>query len=172
MRKVTPQAYKEVHLQLRIDQFFYQLMAFQYKGDPGNKPFMQRLFYWKAAVSIISEHPLIGVGAGDLQHAFDAYFKNELSELTSEYWYHTHNQYLTYFVIAGIFAFLLFIISVLYPFILFLKQDLILALAQLVLLMSFITEDTLETQPGVTMYVLFIALGIALFNSEKKDVEV
>ena len=158
------------NLKLRIDQFFYQMMAFQYKGDPGNKPFLQRLFYWKGALSLISENFWFGVGAGDLQDEFNAFFASELQSLNSDYWHHTHNQYLTYFVVAGVFAFFIFIGAVIYPFVLFIKRDWILAMAQLVLLISFISEDTLETQPGVTMYVVFIGLGIAYFNSKKNGV--
>ena len=158
------------NLQFRIDQFFYQLMAFYYKRDPDNKPILQRIFYWKGAVSIIKENPVLGVG-GDIQNEFNAYFKNETSELGDKYWLHSHNQYLTYFVVAGIFGFIGFMWAVFYPFRIYLKENIILTLAQTVMLISFITEDTLETQPGVTMYVLFLALGITLLNNKKDSLK-
>ncbi len=151
------------NLQFRIDQFFYQIMAFNIQEDPGNKPFVQRYYYWKGAFSIIKQYPLFGVGAGDIQHSLTTYFKNEASELGSEYRHHTHNQYLSYFIISGVFGFLLFLWAVFYPLKLS-KQNEILMFAQLILLISFISEDTLETQPGVTLYVLFLALAIALYK--------
>lgn len=158
------------NLQFRIDQFFYQMMAFYYKRDPDNKPILQRLFYWKGAINIINENPILGVG-GDIQHEFNSYFESETSELAHQYWHHSHNQYLTYFVVGGILGFLGFLWAVFYPFRIYLKENLILTMAQLVMLISFITEDTLETQPGVTMYVLFLALGITLLNGRKKDLD-
>ena len=90
----------------------------------------------------------------------------------NEYWYHTHNQYLTYFVIGGIFGYLLFMWAVFYPLSLYFRKNILLLLVQLVILFSFITEDTLETQPGVTMYVLFLAMAISLFKKEEAPIEV
>jgi len=160
--------YRWNNLQFRIDQLFYQLMAYYYQDDPGNKPFLQRYYYWKGGVSIIKEHPFFGVGTGDIQDSLNDYFKNEVSEMGSEFRHHTHNQYLSYFITSGVFGFLLFLWAVFYPLKLNRKHSKILLLAHIVLLISFITEDTLETQPGVTLYVLFIALAIALYNGNKE----
>jgi hypothetical protein len=160
------------NLHLRIDQFFYQLMSYYYKNNPSGKPFLQRIFYWKGAVSIISENPILGVG-GDIQNEFNSYFKSEANNLGDQYWRHSHNQYLTYFVVGGLIGFIAFLWAVFYPLWIYRKENIILVLAQLVLLISFISEDTLETQPGVTMYVLFLAFGITLLNgkgSNKVDV--
>lgn len=154
------------NLKLRIDQFFYQIMSFQNEGNPGNKPFLQRLFYWKGAISIIGNNFFFGVG-GNIQDEFNTYFKSQASELGNKYWLHSHNQYLTYFVVGGLVGFLLFLWAVFYPLVIYAKKNLLLTLFQVILLISFITEDTLETQPGVTMYVLFLALGIALLNYKK-----
>jgi len=154
------------NLELRIDQLFYQLMAYYYQNDPGNKPFLQRVYYWRAAIEIIASNPFYGVGVGDIQVEFNKYFASEVKELDQKYWHHTHNQYLTYFVISGIFGFLAFLWAVFYPLSMYIKRNSILALAQIVLLFSFLSEDTLETQAGVTLYVLFLALAIALFNEK------
>ena len=157
------------NLQLRIDQLFYQMMAHYYQDDPGNKPFLQRIYYWFGAIEIIKTNPILGVGVGDIQIEFDKYFKSELKSLGNQYWHHTHNQYLTYFVISGVIGFLLFIWAVFYPLTLYIKRNSILALAQIILLISFLSEDTLETQPGVTLYVLFAAMAISLFSYKDKE---
>ncbi len=157
------------NLELRIDQLFYQLMAHYYQKDPGNKPLLQRMYYWRGAIEIIASKPILGVGVGDIQDEFDMYFASEVKEMDQKYWHHTHNQFLTYFVISGIFGFLAFLWAVFYPLSIYIKRNSILALAQIVLLISFLSEDTLETQPGVTLYVLFLSLAIALFNEKNKD---
>lgn len=160
------------NLQLRIDQIFYQLMAHYNRNDPNNKPLLQRLYYWRGAIDIISSHPILGVGSGDIQVEFDRYFEREVKELKPQYWHHTHNQYLTYFVISGVFGFLAFLWAVFYPLSIYLKRNSILALAQIVLLISFLSEDTLETQAGITLYVLFLALGISLFNEKDEKLKI
>lgn len=159
------------NLELRIDQFFYQLMSFYYNKNPSGKPFLQRIFYWKGAFSIIKKNPILGVG-GDIQDEFNLFFKTEASNLGDEYWHHSHNQYLTYFVVGGLVGFLAFLWAVFYPLKKYLRQNIILTLAQVVMLISFISEDTLETQPGVTMYVLFLALGISFLNGRSQELNV
>lgn len=163
--------YKWNNLHLRVEQFFYQLMAFRYQSDHGNKPFLQRFYYWGAAFEIIESNPVFGVGAGDIKTEFNRFFESNKTKIGEGYRYTTHNQYLTYFVSAGIIGFILFIIAVFYPLSVYIKRNYILSFAQLILLISFIAEDTLETQPGVTMYVFFIALGIALFNDPGSKTE-
>jgi len=155
------------NLKLRIDQFFYQIMSYQNEGNPGNKPFVQRIFYWKGALSIIEDNFFFGVG-GDIQDEFNKYFEIQANTMGIKYRLHSHNQYLTYFVVGGLFGFLLFLWAVFYPLVFYIRKNLLLTLFQVVLLISFITEDTLETQPGVTMYVLFLALGITLLNPKNK----
>ena len=105
-----------------------------------------------------------GVGTGDIQDEFDAFYQADHSELSPKYRIRTHNQYLSYFVTNGILGFLLFLYAVAYPFVRFTKTDLILAIAQFILLFSFLSEDTLESQPGVTLYIFIISLGIVSSN--------
>lgn len=158
------------NLELRTDQFFFQLYAMVNQNNPGGKPLMQRLYYLEGSFAIIENNFLFGVGTGDIQDEFDSYYRNEHSELKSQYRVRTHNQYLTYFITLGIFGFIWFLIATVYPLIRFSRISLILAVAQFVLLLSFLTEDTLETQPGVTLYAFIIALGMIAINLNKSEI--
>jgi len=154
------------NLEFRIDQFFFQINAITKQNNPEGKSFVQRIYYLDAAINIIKNNFFIGVGTGDIQDEFDAFYQADNSKLPPKYRIRTHNQYLSYFVTNGILGFLLFLYASAYPFVRFSKSSLILAIAQFILLFSFLSEDTLESQPGVTLYVFIIALGIVSSNYE------
>ena len=158
------------NLELRIDQFFFQFYAVVNQKNPGGKPFVQRLYYLEGAFSIIENNFFTGVGIGDIQDEFDNYYREDQSELQSQYRVRTHNQYLTYFITLGIVGFLWFLYATIYPLVLFSRINFILAVSQFILLLSFFSEDTLETQPGVTLYAFIIALGILTINSKKSEI--
>jgi len=120
-------------------------------------------------LTIINNNLITGVGTGDIQDEFDNYYRQDQSELKSQYRVRTHNQYLTFFITLGIFGFIWFLYATIYPLLLFSRINLILFVSQMVLLLSFLTEDTLETQPGVTLYAFIIALGILAINSKKPE---
>ena len=158
------------NLELRIDQFFFQFYAMVNQKDPGGKPLVQRLYYLEGAISIIENNFFIGVGTGDIQDEFDKYYREDQSELQPQYRVRTHNQYLTFFITLGVFGFIWFLYATIYPLVKFHRVNFILAIAQFILLLSFLTEDTLETQPGVTLYVFIITLGILTMNSKKSEI--
>jgi len=158
------------NLELRIDQFFFQLFAMVNKKNPDGKPILQRLYYLEGAFSIIKNNFFFGVGTGDIQDEFDNYYRKDQSELEAQYRVRTHNQYLTFFITLGIFGGIWFLYATIYPLFIFSRFNFILAVSQFVLLLSFLTEDTLETQPGVTLYVFIIALGIIAMDLNKSEV--
>jgi hypothetical protein len=156
------------NLELRIDQFFYQLSAIINQKNPGGKPFVQRIYYLEASFFIIKNNFFTGVGTGDIQIAFEDYYKSIGTQMPDRYWVRTHNQYLTYFITNGILGFLFFIYATTFPLIRFIKTSFILAISQFILLFSFLSEDTLESQPGVTLYIFIIALGIVFIDNENR----
>jgi hypothetical protein len=159
------------NLELRVDQFFFQLHSMVEQKNPGGKPFVQRIFYLKASFFIIKNNFFAGVGTGDIQIAFEDYYQDVHTNMPTQYWVRTHNQYLTYFITNGILGFLFFIYATTYPLVRFIKTSFILALSQFILLFSFLSEDTLESQPGVTLYIFIIALGIIIGNASDKSTE-
>lgn len=158
------------NLEFRINQLFFQFYAMAYQKDPGGKPIVQRLLYLKAAFSIIENNFITGVGTGDIQDAFNNYYEKNESELKPQYRVRTHNQFLAFFITLGIFGFIWFSYATIYPLFIFVKNNFILAVAQFVLLLSFLTEDTLETQAGITLYIFIIALGIIDMNRRKSEI--
>jgi hypothetical protein len=109
------------------------------------------------------------VGTGDVLSAFNEQYQKQNDGLNSHYQLRTHNQYLTLILTFGFFAWL-FIPYMIYILIKSAKRYSLIALIfTLILLLSFLSEDTLETQAGVTFAAFFSAwwLGAPLWTSEK-----
>lgn len=127
--------------------------------NPNDKTLFQRLSYWEAGWHIFKENFLIGVGTGDIQESFDTYYIESESRLNPENRHRSHNQYLTIAVCFGILGLLLFLGFLFLPLILLKKPIEFLHLIFLVLMcLSFLPEDTLETQSGISFFALFYSL--------------
>ncbi len=144
----------------------YQLVNNQ---DPNGNSLLERLEYWKAASGILSSNLLIGVGTGDVQDAFDQYYVRTSSPLHEENRNRAHNMYLTIaltFGIPGLVLFLAFHGHFLMTA--FQRKEVIAVMFLTVALISFLMEDTLETQTGVTFCALFYAIFASRIPSTKE----
>jgi O-antigen ligase len=107
-------------------------------------------------LNIFLQHFWTGVGTGDVQKAFDEEYGQENSRLSKEFRHRGHNQYLTFALTFGIGGFLFFIFSLFYPIFKMKKQsDYFYATFFVIAFISMLTEDTLETQAGVTFFAFF-----------------
>ncbi|CAN5479633.1 hypothetical protein BH11BAC1_BH11BAC1_18390 [soil metagenome] len=111
---------------------------------------------WKIAADLISEHPVIGVGIGDI--------KEELVKKYEEYNYQygiinrisPHNQFLHTAVILGLIGVLLLIYMLATAFLLAWKNvDWIYVLFIMIISLNAITESILERQAGILFFVFF-----------------
>ena len=127
--------------------------------NPSGHSLLERLEYWKTALEIIKENPIIGVGTGDVNDQFLSKYDELKSPLTEERRLRAHNSYLTETVTFGILG-LVFFISWLLDFLYqqFKLQQLFGVVFMLVAISTFLIEDTLETQMGVTFFALFYAV--------------
>ena len=119
-----------------------------------------RLEYWKVAFDIIEDNPFFGVGTGDIQNEFNNIYESDQSVLNNkDYWRRSHNQYLSTWVQLGIPGLLLLLVVLFFP--LFQrgnhKNFLFMVFIALISL-SMLTEDTLETQAGATLFTIFYSL--------------
>ena len=131
----------------------------QNSQDPNGHSLLQRFEYWKTAWHIIEKNWLLGVGTGDVQDAFDNQYARDKSPLLPEYRLRAHNNYLTSWVSFGLLGFISFGGMVFY----FLNyqwktQHFLPVVFILVAIVTFILEDTLETQTGVSFFAFFYGL--------------
>lgn len=137
-------------------------MQIEYSDNPNGHSLLQRLEYWKAAKNIIAKNWIFGVGTGDIDDAFKKYYVSSHSKLTFENQHRSHNQFMTSWITSGIFGFAAFILWWLVQ----LKTAWKLKAFEwlcfaFICCFSFLTEDTIETQMGVTFVAFFFALFAA-----------
>jgi O-antigen ligase len=120
---------------------------------------MQRAEFWKAAYGIFKEHFFFGTGTGDIVDAYKIQYEKMNSHLAPKYRLRAHNQYLTFAATFGIFGLLYFIFALVYPMRALNKtRDFLYITFWLTAALSMITEDTLETQAGITFFAFFNCL--------------
>ena len=128
-------------------------------GDPNGHSIMQRIESWKASLAVIREHPLFGVGTGDLPAAVHNQYAVMKSKLDEAHYLRTHDQYMAIAVAFGIAGLLFFLWALTYPLFTGIhKGNFLYVVFFLTLILSMFTEDTLETQPGATFFAFFNAL--------------
>jgi hypothetical protein len=157
---VTNYKFKENFLLKRLYVTLWELHVYQNKGYVGKSSSVRRFLYWKTALAIIQNNFWWGVGTGDVADAYrKQYAKNDFGLLPEDL-KRAHNQFITFFVTFGVTGGVLILILLTVPF--FHKPDFMFLIFYIVALLSFLTEDTLETQAGATffafLYVLFSLL--------------
>ncbi len=152
-------------LEGRLHEISWELNLYKTTGDPNGHSITQRFEFWKAAIGIIKENIFFGVGTGDVQKAFEMQYEKMNSPLLKEWRLRAHNQYLSITVAFGIVGLLWFLITLFYPIFLSRKKiDYLYVTFLLIAIVSFLTEDTLETQAGVTFFAFFNSFLLFIYS--------
>lgn len=134
----------------------------EYNSDPNGHSLLERLEYWKAATHLAKKKGLFGVGTGDVQDEFNAYYEESNSKLIPENRHRAHQMYLTVIISSGILGFLLFMWWWIAQIREAWKLKSLSWLCFIAIAMSsFLIEDTLETQLGGMFVSFFFGLFIA-----------
>ena len=181
-----------VYLKLGPRKMFYVLF-YEYENyrcyhSVSNFSVLQRLELWASGWRVFLQHPVLGVGTGDVVDTCHEQMRNDGSPLADTE-LHTHNQYLNFLLAFGLLGFGLiafFFIRAIVKglgngkwknklsnpdnsqFSILNSQFSILYVAFLcILLISFISEDTLETLAGIT----FSVMGFSLLSPRHEEAE-
>ncbi len=143
-------------MEFRLYQAFWEVNDYKMGGNSSGHSITQRIEFWRAAIAIIKQHWLIGVGTGDVRKAFDHQYDVMHSTLTKDFRLRSHNQYLEIGVASGMVGLIWLLFSVFYPAF---KTKKIYTYAYFIFwaifVLSMFSEDTLETQAGATFYAFF-----------------
>ena len=143
----------------RLRELATEYRTWYYDGWASGHSLAQRLEYWKTARGIWLQQPWTGVGTGDVQTAFDEAYRQNNSRLEDPFRKRAHNQYLTMAVTFGWFGLLYFIFLLLSLFRRAIRSGSPVFVAFVVIAAgSFLSEDTLETQAGVTFFAFLSCL--------------
>lgn len=152
----------------QIEDFITGYQHYINKNDPNSGSMVQRLEYWRSSLLIVMKHPIIGVGTGDIPDAFENQYQEMNSKLSQQNRLRSHNQYLSITVGFGILGFLWFMFAMFYPGIITRNfNNYFYVIFWIIFMVSMLTEDTIESQEGVTFYVLLTAL--MLLGREKTE---
>jgi O-antigen ligase len=139
--------------------------------NPNGSTILQRLEYWKTGIQLIKENFIFGVGTGDIKDEYKRKYEKNNSLLLPENRLEAHNTFLTFFITFGIFGFL-YLLYVIYDVTgkSYQSSDFLGFVFILILTSSFFTEDTLETQMGITIFsFLFSLLSLKNNSSSSTD---
>jgi hypothetical protein len=149
----------------RIREIIWEYDHYARGGNPSGHSVVQRWEYWKTGMGIVSKNAWTGVGTGNVEQAFlHEYYENK-SPLSMRWRLRTHNQYLTFAIAFGLPGLAYFLFVMIY--ILFKDRrykDYLFSVCWIILCVSMLSEDTLETQAGVSFFAFFNSLFLFKTN--------
>jgi len=157
-------------LRIRISKIIMGYKYYRYMNDPSGSSFLQRIEYIRASLKIIKNNFWFGVGTGDLPMTFENTYEEMNTALKPEFRWRSHNQYLSIFVAFGIFGFMWFLFSLFYPFMKLKRyHQYFYSIFLALMLLSMLTEDTIESQDGVTLFAFFNALLLFAYSGAEGE---
>ena len=152
--------YKKIPgIQSQIEDFIGGYQHYIRNHDPNAGSMIQRFEYWRTSLLLIRQHPVFGVGTGDVPQAFEEQYNKMNSNLAPQFRLRSHNQYFSITIALGIFGLIWFLVVMIYPGIITRNfNNYFYVIFWLIMLISMFTEDTIESQEGVTFYAIFTAM--------------
>jgi hypothetical protein len=155
-------------LNTMIYRYIWEIHNYTEGFNPQGNSLAQRLLFWKNGSQILKNNWLYGVGTGDVQLAFDEQYEKMSYVIIKKYRLRAHNQFLTMGITFGVFGLLYFIITMISGFWVKPNAHSYLFLGAFIIMMvSMLDEDTLETQFGVTYAIFFYFLF--LFHQPQQE---
>jgi len=145
----------------RVYEVIWEIDRYKQDHNPNERSVVQRYLYLEAGWEIARDHLGFGVGNGDVKTEFQEYYESVNSPLNQKWRRRAHNQFLTFLISFGIPGFLISMLALILPPFLADRQRSFLAMGFLILvLISMLSEDTLETARGASFVAFFYALFI------------
>ena len=162
---IASEVYTYGGIRARLAELGLEIQKYKEGNDPNGSTVMERLAFWSTGIHIIEQNFWIGTGTGDVQQAFNTQYAADQTRLQPENRLRTHQQFMTSWITFGVFGFIIFVGF--HIFFLLLKwhlNEVIPFLFMIIVISSYLTEDTLETQVGAT----FVAFFVGLFTHHYK----
>ncbi len=157
-------------LKQRLYEFLYELYDYNLNGTINGHSYTMRYFYLQAGINAIIHEWPFGCGTGDVQQAMYKAFKRMEIPLNPEWQKRPHNQFITVALSNGVHGFIFFIVSLLFPIVYYRKYFSMLYVYFFVsVLFSFLMDDTLETQTGLSFYAVFNTVLLSQVYFKKKQ---
>lgn len=164
-RGVANPIYQQHGLRKMLYVLFFEYENYRCYHSVSNSSMLQRIELWRNGWKLFLQHPLWGVGTGDVVDQCHALLGESGSQLANTQ-LHIHNQYLNFLLAFGLAGFGLISFFFIRAIALGFKvshgagglTEVLFVAFLCILFISFISEDTLETLAGITI----AALGFSL----------
>ena len=155
-------------LRRALYETYFGFTLYEKYGVINESSLLERIELWRASWQIIREHWLFGVGIGQQRAALDRQLELQHSPIADKKKNRgSHNQFLTFWMAAGIIPLLYFCFLLVFPFVEMKNciTHVYIALI-LTLVLSMLVEDTLNAQTGRMMFTIFVPL--LLFSDNRQ----
>lgn len=156
----------------RVNYMGFTYFMLKHGDKSGNYGDIGRLVSYKIGLQIIKEHPLTGVGGGDMLAEMNKYYDKNYPDIPATGRLVPHNQFLTVALACGIPAMLLFLVWVFMPLARLRRnrEGFFLFVVWLLLFMQLMIEPLCEVQFGVFVFLFFLVLQMQLFTTAIRPV--
>jgi O-Antigen ligase len=149
------------HIKSKVYEIIWQIDNCLNGGNPSGHSIIQRVEYLKKGLHIFGDNILIGTGTGDVKNEFLNQFRKEKSALDPRFIYLPHNQYITFLDSFGIIGFIIICCSFFIPIVMMKAfRNFLFNMFLIIILLSMLGEDTLETHTGVSFIAYFYSLFV------------
>jgi hypothetical protein len=146
-------------LRKRIYEMFWEIDSYLKGVPPMRGSVSQRFEFWKVAIKTIQKKFWAGYGTGDVVKMMSQEYQHSQLHDQPTYWMKPHHQFLTFFIQFGFLQTLFILFSLLF-LVFSLRKNSIYVSFFLIYFLSMMTEDTIDTQAGITFYAFFQSLLI------------
>jgi O-antigen ligase len=158
-------------IRIRYDYTLYDLDQSSIKESGNNYSISRRFYSNKISYAVFMENPITGTGEGNIKSAIEKKYKDEHPYIFPENILMPHNQYLRILTSVGILGFIVFMFCFYIP--LFRSKNymyLPLLMIYFILTLSFISEDTLDIQLGLTFSLFFIMINLHYLKGQRSNI--
>ncbi|TVR37121.1 MAG: hypothetical protein EA392_13550 [Cryomorphaceae bacterium] len=143
----------------RLESTFFEINAYRNGASPQGSTIAQRIAFVQTGWRVAKKYGLLGVGTGDVNHAMLQQYELDEAKLDADHRRRPHNQYLTLLIAFGLPGAALFLFLVVNSVVIaFRRADLLATAFAVIAALTFLAEDTLETQVGATFFAFFYCL--------------
>jgi O-antigen ligase len=157
----------------RIYETIWELDQKRYSGNANAHSLTMRFVYMGISYEFFKQNKWLGIGAGNIKDDYKQYYATHNTGIEPSRQHITHNQFLLFLTVFGIVGFILILFAfTLPPIIEKAYNSYYFLVVFIVVFLSFLNEDTLETQVGVTFVAFFYSLslwGIQTDSNQKND---
>lgn len=121
----------------------------------------------EVGLKIGNQHPLVGIGSGDVKQAVEEVYHREHQDVSEVKM--PHNQFISVYAGSGLIGLIAFLCAFFLPLAYHRHyRDPLFVALHIIVFASFLTESTIETSVGTAFYIFFLLLGLNYLRNLEK----